>query len=84
MNSSSSLSLSSQNRRSKPLIIAVTLCCALSSVSMSLLHWGPQNWIQGPSCGLSSAEYSIFCMQQGTQRKTKDTLETDFRYSVKK
>ena len=46
------------HRRDAPtqLIIPVVLRWTLSSMSMSLLYWGAQNWTQHSSCGLTSAE----------------------------
>lgn len=38
-------------------VILVALQCVLSSVPMSLLVWGAQNWTQSSSCGLTSAEW---------------------------
>lgn len=44
LNSLSSLSLSSCERCSSPFIIFAALYWSLSTVSMSLLYWGAQNW----------------------------------------
>ena len=54
--SPSSLSLSLQERCSCPLIIFVALHLTVSSMSMSFLYWGTQNWTQHSRCGPTSAE----------------------------
>jgi len=56
LNSPSSLSLSSQERCCSPFIISVARFWTLSSMSMSLLCWGAQNWTQRSRCNLTSAE----------------------------
>lgn len=44
---------------SRPLIIFVALCWALSRMSMSLLYCRAQNWTQDSTCGLISAEEGV-------------------------
>lgn len=46
----SSLSVSSCDRLSRPLIICVILFWTHSSMSLSVLHWRAQNWSQHSLC----------------------------------
>lgn len=60
----SSLSLSSCDRCSKPLITLVALCWTRCSVSMSPLYWGAQHWTQHWPCllqGHVASSWSICC-----------------------
>lgn len=43
-------------RGSSPFIIFVAFRWTLSCMSVSLLHWGAQNWTQDSRCDLTSAE----------------------------
>ena len=56
LNSLSSLSLSLYDGCSNPLIIFIALQWTFSSMPMSLLYWGAQDWTQYSRCGLTSAE----------------------------
>jgi len=56
LNKPSSLSLSSQERCSCPLIILTALHWPLSSSSSSFLNWEAQNWTQHCRWGLTRAE----------------------------
>ena len=51
LNSLSSFSLSSQESCSCPFVSLVARRWTLSSMSMSLLYWGAQNWTQDSRCG---------------------------------
>ena len=56
LNKPSSLNLSSEERRSSPLIILVALLWTRSKSSTSFLYWGPQAWMQCSRWGLTRAE----------------------------
>ena len=56
LKNTSSLKLSSQGRRSSPLVIFVALLWTCSNSSMSSLCQGPQNWMQYSRWGLTRAE----------------------------
>ncbi|XP_052661921.1 tetratricopeptide repeat protein 7A isoform X4 [Harpia harpyja] len=56
LNSPSSLSFSLFDRCSSPLMISAALCWTLSSMFMSSLYWGSQNWTQYTRCGLTTAQ----------------------------
>lgn len=56
LNSANSLSPSSQERCSSPLMVFVAVCWDHSSKSMPLLYWRTQHRTQDSSCGLISAK----------------------------
>ena len=55
LNSPRLLSLSSQQRCSRPLIVFVALCSTLSRPSLSFFNRGAQNWTQYSKCGQTRA-----------------------------
>lgn len=61
LTSPSSLSLSSYIICFSPLIIFVTPCCTLSSISMVLVNCEAQNWTPDSRCVLSNAEQRRIC-----------------------